>query len=717
MKGWRILAIAAVLSGCGAPTLDELVPFACANNGLCPSGFACVENKCIKPTTDGSVVSDATGGDAHVTPDAGKDATVVDSPGDAADAADVPDVAEVADASDAADVSVDTMDSSAAGRVVVNPTSGLSINESGSGSSQTFTVVLDSAPASSVTIAASSTSPAEASVSPSSVAFTASDWSTPKIFTVTGVPDNTLDGNQTWKIQLDKAVSQDSRFNGFDPPDVTGTTVDSDVPRVVASPTSGQTSENAGTFPFTVRLNGPPAQTLTVSLTSSLPGEGTVSPSTLTFNASNYSSDQTVTVTGVQDNITDGNKSYAINMATSCSDSVWATPTVPTISMTSLDVPVLERASVSTAGVAGNGQSGGVSTTTSVTLGAPSVSSDGRYVAFSSEASNLGGTDTNSAADVFIFDRVGRTTTLMTSGTATGASSRPTISASGAFMIFHTLSSFASVVPGCVLMDTSSRATFQISTSTSCVPYDITSDGVFSVFTEPSGGNTLVKRYDKTSSSSTTVATVASCTAASISNDGRYISIVTTSTLDPADSNGKADLYVVDMNNLSAIPVRVSTTSAGAQLANGVTAGAMSNDGNYLSFTTTSVATSSDTDTDEDVYEVKRGDQTTVTLASRITTLAAGLAGTSELSTDGRYVVFEFAPPTAGYVKQIWVFDRLLSKATTAHSTYDSVAPNGATEYPAISGDGAWLAFEGRGTNMVANDTNGKYDIFVVPRP
>jgi Tol biopolymer transport system component len=74
----------------------------------------------------------------------------------------------------------------------------------------------------------------------------------------------------------------------------------------------------------------------------------------------------------------------------------------------------------------------------------PSISADGRYIAFQSYAANLvpGQTDTNNDADVFLYDRVSGTTTLVShvpgSATATGPgfSSQPFISADGSAIAF-----------------------------------------------------------------------------------------------------------------------------------------------------------------------------------------------------------------------------------------------------------------------------------------
>src|SRR5690606_3796388 len=67
----------------------------------------------------------------------------------------------------------------------------------------------------------------------------------------------------------------------------------------------------------------------------------------------------------------------------------------------------------------------------------PSISGDGRFVAFESYAANLVGSDTNGTAlDVFVHDRNTGTTTLLTAG-ADGYSSSPSISGDGRFVAFE----------------------------------------------------------------------------------------------------------------------------------------------------------------------------------------------------------------------------------------------------------------------------------------
>jgi Tol biopolymer transport system component len=91
-----------------------------------------------------------------------------------------------------------------------------------------------------------------------------------------------------------------------------------------------------------------------------------------------------------------------------------------------------ELVSVSTAGAQGNGGS----------FFPPSISSDGRFVVFSSSASNLVVGDVNGFGDVFLRDRQARTTTLVSASTA-GASGNAT---SGSFIFNQDIE--ASISPG-----------------------------------------------------------------------------------------------------------------------------------------------------------------------------------------------------------------------------------------------------------------------------
>ena len=66
-------------------------------------------------------------------------------------------------------------------------------------------------------------------------------------------------------------------------------------------------------------LNSQPTANVTIGLSSSNTAEGTVSPASLTFTAANWNTAQTVTVTGVDDFVDDGNIAYTIVTAAASS--------------------------------------------------------------------------------------------------------------------------------------------------------------------------------------------------------------------------------------------------------------------------------------------------------------------------------------------------------------------------------------------------------------
>ncbi|MBF0350348.1 MAG: DUF1566 domain-containing protein [SAR324 cluster bacterium] len=88
---------------------------------------------------------------------------------------------------------------------------------------------------------------------------------------------------------------------------------------ITVSSISGNTTEAGGTSTFTVKLNSKPEANVTIPVSSSNTAEGTVSISTLTFTSSNYSIAQTVTVTGVDDAVVDGDIAYTIILAAATS--------------------------------------------------------------------------------------------------------------------------------------------------------------------------------------------------------------------------------------------------------------------------------------------------------------------------------------------------------------------------------------------------------------
>nr|WP_199250081.1 Calx-beta domain-containing protein [[Phormidium] sp. ETS-05] len=94
---------------------------------------------------------------------------------------------------------------------------------------------------------------------------------------------------------------------------VTTTITDDDTAGFTITPTAGlTTSETGGTTTFTVALNTQPTADVAINLNSSNTAEGTIDKNSLTFTATNWNTPQTVTITGVDDLVDDGNIAYNI---------------------------------------------------------------------------------------------------------------------------------------------------------------------------------------------------------------------------------------------------------------------------------------------------------------------------------------------------------------------------------------------------------------------
>ncbi len=108
--------------------------------------------------------------------------------------------------------------------ITVAPNSGLETTQAGG--TATFSVVLNSPPASGVTIPLSSSDTTEGTVSPTSLTFTPADWNVPQTVTVTGVSDGIDQGNVAYTIVAGAATSQDPGYNGMVASGVSVTNID-----------------------------------------------------------------------------------------------------------------------------------------------------------------------------------------------------------------------------------------------------------------------------------------------------------------------------------------------------------------------------------------------------------------------------------------------------------------------------------------------------------
>ncbi|CAD5981343.1 Mucin-5AC [Planktothrix tepida] len=229
--------------------------------------------------------------------------------------------------------------------ITVTPDKGLTTDETGK--TATFTVKLDTQPTADVTIPVVSSNTAEGTVAPESLVFTSANWNTAQTVTVTGVADNTVDGDQAYTIELQAAVSTDTNYSGKDATDVSVTNTDVIPPTpagITVAPTTGLTTDEAGkTATFTVKLDTQPTADVTIPVVSSNTAEGTVAPESLVFTSANWDTAQTVTVTGVADGIVDANQAYTIELqAATSTDTNYSGQDATDVSVTNtnVDVPI-----------------------------------------------------------------------------------------------------------------------------------------------------------------------------------------------------------------------------------------------------------------------------------------------------------------------------------------------------------------------------------------
>lgn len=112
--------------------------------------------------------------------------------------------------------------------ISVSPTTGLVTTEDGGNAS--FDIMLDTQPTDDVTIGLASSDTSEGAVSTASLVFTPENWNVAQTVIVTGIDDNTVDGDAVYNIITSSATSSDPDYNGFNPADVSFTNLDDDQP-------------------------------------------------------------------------------------------------------------------------------------------------------------------------------------------------------------------------------------------------------------------------------------------------------------------------------------------------------------------------------------------------------------------------------------------------------------------------------------------------------
>jgi hypothetical protein len=397
------------------------------------------------------------------------------------------------------------------------------------------------------------------------------------------------------------------------------------------------------------------------------------------------------------------------------------------------------RVSVDSSGVQGNALSG-----------AFSISADGRYVGFRSEASNLVSGDTNGFQDVFVRDRQTGTTTRVSVDSSgvegNWMSDDPLISADGRYVAFS--SEASNLVSGdtndykdVFVHDRLTGITTRVSVDSNgvegnemSVAHSISADGRFVVFESDAtnlvvgdtNGCTDIFVHDRVTGATTLVSVDSSGVQgigpswhASISADGRYVAFHSEAgNLVSGDTNGYADVFVRDL--VAGTTTRVSVNSSGGQASPNSLAPSISADGRYVAFESDAGnLVIGDANVHRDIFVHDRATGAT-TLVSVDSSGVQGDLGSSGalISADGRYVIFHSRATTlvsegGNGSNHVFRHDRLTGITTRVSVDSTGVQGDGDSGARAISADGRYVSFSSLAGNLVSGDTNGCSDAFV----
>ncbi len=295
----------------------------------------------------------------------------------------------------------------------------------------------------------------------------------------------------------------------------------------------------------------------------------------------------------------------------------------------------------------------------------PTISDDGRYVAFASRATNLAPEDLDTRVDVYVRDRQTETTTLLTQtlgpfGTkSNGDSSEPVISGDGSAVAFATS---ATNLDGLLGPDG----------GTDSDVYRRTLSGSMTLVSRIGGGmKANGESYEP-----------------SISDDGNRIAYASTATnLDPADAGAETSVYRYDIGAATATLISRQSAADGGAVADSYTEEpSISGNGDAIAFRTLSTnldgAGGPDTTGSADIY-VRRVSTAVTTLASRATGAAGAIAGASSqtpaINNAGTRVAFNSEASNLGFTgppgtETAALFERDLAGTTT---TLLSTGPGG----------------------------------------
>jgi Tol biopolymer transport system component len=387
----------------------------------------------------------------------------------------------------------------------------------------------------------------------------------------------------------------------------------------------------------------------------------------------------------------------------------------------------------------------------------PWISQDGRFVAFDSDNPNLVPGDTNRARDVFVYDRDNGTVELVSKGPggrqANGDSQRPTLSADGRYVAFwsaadNLVDGDTNNVTDCFVHDRQTHTTTRIDVGPNdvqangeCARPVISGDGKMVAFesaaTNLEKPDVLGKSRDTNKARDVFVRDLGAGTTTrvsvtsdgkqgtgesvrpSISPDGRFVAFQSDAALQADDTNKKTDVYVHDMG--TGETTRISVGPGGIEGNAGSFSPSLSGDGHLVAYwSNASDLVPDDTNRTGDVFVFDRTDGNT----SRVSvaengTQGDGMSSDPSISPDGRYVTFwsgatNLVPDDTNGKRDIFLVDRQSGTVTRVSVADDGTQGDGDSFSPNVNGGGGVVAFDSSAKTLVPDDHKSKgSDVFL----
>jgi Tol biopolymer transport system component len=381
----------------------------------------------------------------------------------------------------------------------------------------------------------------------------------------------------------------------------------------------------------------------------------------------------------------------------------------------------------------------------------PAISADGRYVAFQSGASNLVPDDTNDAGDIFVYDRTTGAVELISlaedGSQANDASGEPGISADGRWVVFSSIATNlvaedTNGLQDVFLRDRRTGRTSLVSAAVgggagnmmSMAPA-ISADGRWVVFT--SSADNLIPEKDEHTGEKIADTNGASdifvydrfggrIRRVNLSSDGKESNHNSNSPGISAD--GRWVVFWSLADNLvpgasRGIYLRDRSTGTTQWIADGL-APTISPGGHWIGFLPVSSDPIPDDALFAAVYERQTGEITVIGGYAK-----GGIQGWPSkaiaFSMDGEWLTFQstFSPPdgpiagdSSDWGQQVWLRDQKTETLALVSRTPDGLPGNSISAAPSLCAEGRWIAFQSLADNLVAGDDNGYMDIFVYDR-